>query len=280
MLRRVPRRFQQVDVFATGPYSGNPLAVVVDGDGLTSEEMQRFANWTNLSETTFLLPPDDPAADYRVRIFTTTWELPFAGHPTLGSCHVWLDQGGVPRRDDVVVQECGIGSVQIRRDGDRLAFAAPERLRSGAVDDELRRRVERTLGTEAVDVTWADNGPGWIAVLLASADAVLALEPDWAGTLDLKLGVVGPADASADHDVEVRAFFPGTNNMEEDPVTGSLNAALAQWLMERDPTLRSYTARQGTALGRSGLVHLDRDDQGSIWVGGRVATSITGTVDL
>ena len=276
----VPRRFQQVDVFATTPQSGNPLAVVVDGDGLSTEQMQRFANWTNLSETTFLLPPTDTAADYRVRIFTTTWELPFAGHPTLGSCQVWLDQGGAPKTDGVVVQECGVGLVPIRRDGENLAFAAPPRIRSGPLDDELRARIERVLRTEVVDVAWADNGPGWLAALLPSADHVLALDPDWAGTLDLKLGVVGPAGPNAAHDVEVRAFFPGPKSMEEDPVTGSLNASLAQWLMERDPDLRSYTARQGTALGRTGLVHLDRDDDDTIWVGGKVVGTISGTVEL
>lgn len=272
------RGFQQVDVFATTPQSGNPLAVVTDGDGLSGEQMQRFANWTNLSETTFMLPPTDPQADYRVRIFTTTWELPFAGHPTLGSCQVWLDRGGEPQHDGVVVQECGVGLVPIRRDGDRLAFAAPERIRSGPVDDEVRARIERVLRTDVVDVAWADNGPGWIAALLPSADHVLGLEPDWGGTLDLKLGVVGGADA--DHDVEIRAFFPGPLNMEEDPVTGSLNASVAQWLMERDPALRSYTARQGTALGRNGRVYLERDDDGRIWVGGRVTGTITGTVEL
>lgn len=274
------RRFQQVDVFATTPQSGNPLAVVVDGAGLSTEEMQRFANWTNLSETTFLLPPTDHTADYRVRIFTTTWELPFAGHPTLGSCRVWVDQGGVPRREGMVVQECGVGLVRIRHDDDRMAFAAPDLIRSGPVDDQLRARVELVLGTEVVDVAWADNGPGWVAALLPSADHVLQLEPDFAGTRDLKLGVVGWAAADAPYDAEVRAFFPGPRGMEEDPVTGSLNASLAQWMMERDPGLRSYSARQGTALGRNGLVHLDRDDDGTIWVGGHVAATITGTVDL
>jgi PhzF family phenazine biosynthesis protein len=276
------RRFQQLDVFATDPYTGNPLAVVVDGDGLTAGEMQRFANWTNLSETTFLLPPTDPAADYRVRIFTTTWELPFAGHPTLGSCRAWLDHGGRPDDPGVAVQECGVGLVTIRRRGDRLAFAAPDLIRSGPVDDDLRARIERTLGSDVVDAVWADNGPGWVVAELATAEAVVALEPDFGGTLDLKLGVVGRADpdAGSDHDVEVRAFFPGPASMEEDPVTGSLNASIAQWLMTRDPSLRSYVARQGTALGRDGRVHLDRDDDGRIWVGGRVATSVVGTVEL
>ncbi len=278
------RRFQQVDVFATTPQSGNPLAVVVDGEGLSTEQMQRFANWTNLSETTFLLPPTRPSADYRVRIFTTTGELPFAGHPTLGSCQVWLDQGGSPQVDGVVVQECSVGQVSVRRDGDRLAFAAPQRIRSGPVDDELRARIEHVLRTDVVDVAWADNGPGWIAALLPSAEHVLDLDPDFGGVLDLKLGVVGPAGSvdpdTAAYDFEVRAFFPGPKSMDEDPVTGSLNASVAQWLMGRDPSLMSYTARQGTALGRDGRVHVDRSDDGTIWVGGRVDSIITGTVAL
>jgi len=267
-------------VFGTTPQSGNPLAVVADGTGLTDEEMQRFANWTNLSETTFLLPPTDTDADYRVRIFTTTGELPFAGHPTLGSCQVWLDQGGVPHHDGFIVQECGVGLVRLRRQDGRLAFGAPERVRSGPVDEALRHRIERTLHSEVVDVAWADNGPGWVVALLPSADQVLALEPDFGGTLDLKLGVVGPSGADEGHDVEVRAFFPGPDSMQEDPVTGSLNASVAQWLMERDPTIRSYTARQGTALGRHGLVHLDRDGDGVIWVGGSVTTVIAGIAHL
>ncbi len=275
------RRFEQLDVFATSPFSGNPLAVVVDGDGMSDDEMQRFANWTNLSETTFLLPPTTSDADYRVRIFTTTWELPFAGHPTLGSCRAWLDHGGAPARSDVVVQECGAGLVEIRRDGTGLAFAAPDLVRSGPVDDALRSRIERTLGTDVVDVAWVDNGPGWVAALLPSATCVLDLEPDFGDTLDLKLGVVGRVDddATADHDVEVRAFFPGASSMEEDPVTGSLNASVAQWLMDMDPGLTSYVARQGTALGRAGHVRLHREGD-RVWVGGEVARRVSGHVEL
>lgn len=274
------RRFQQVDVFATGPYTGNPLAVVVDGGDLADDEMQRFANWTNLSETTFLLPPTDPAADYRVRIFTTTGELPFAGHPTLGSCHVWLDHGGRPRIDGVVVQECGVGLVSIRRTGDLLAFAAPPLIRSGPVDTALRVKLDAVVGGGIVDAAWADNGPGWVAVELASADHVLALRPDFGDMPDLSLGVVGRAAEGADHDVEVRAFYPGSSGTSEDPVTGSLNASIAGWLMERDPTLAAYVARQGTALGRAGRVEIERAPDGAIWVGGRVAPAIAGVVDL
>lgn len=274
------RRFRQVDVFATTAYTGNPLAVVVDADGLSGDEMQRFANWTNLSETTFLLPPTGPAADYRVRIFTTTWELPFAGHPTLGSCRVWLDEGGTPRGDGEVVQECGVGLVRIRRNREQLAFAAPPLIRSGPVDDALRSRLEQVIGPDIVDLAWVDNGPGWVAALMPSADHVLAVQPDFGDTLDLKLGVVGTAPYGLDHDIEVRAFFPGPGGMAEDPVTGSLNASLAQWLMERDPALTSYVARQGTVLGRDGRVHIDRDDDGTIWVGGHTSTSVVGTVGL
>ncbi len=277
------RRFEQLDVFSSTPWSGNPLAVVVDGDGLSDDEMHRFANWTNLSETTFLLPPTVPGADYRVRIFTTTVELPFAGHPTLGTCQAWLDHGGRPAGGDAIMQQCDAGLVAIRPEHDRLAFAAPPLVKSGPVDDVLRERIERTLGMPIVDAAWCDNGPGWVAALLPSADDVLALEPDFGDTLDLKLGVVGPvrhaADHDQDHDVEIRAFFPGATSMQEDPVTGSLNASVAQWLMGRDDSLQTYVARQGTALGRSGRVHLRRDGE-DIWVGGAVTRCVSGLVEL
>ena len=283
------RRFEQFDVFSSSPWSGNPLAVVIDGDGLSDEEMHRFANWTNLSETTFLLPPTVPGADYRVRIFTTTVELPFAGHPTLGTCRAWLDHGGRPSKTDTIVQECGAGLVTIRRDGDRLAFAAPPLVRSGPVDDALRNRIETTLGTPVVEAAWCDNGPGWVAALLESADDVLAVDPDFGDALDLKLGLVGPVadpaahrdhhDRDRDWDWEVRAFFPGATSMQEDPVTGSLNASIAQWLMARDDSMTSYVARQGTALGRSGRVYVRRigDD---IWIGGAVTRCVSGFVQL
>jgi len=274
------RRFAQVDVFTPVPYRGNPVAVVVDGDGLSTEEMQRFANWTNLSETTFLLPPTDPAADYRARIFTTTWELPFAGHPTLGSCKVWLDHGGVPGDSDEIVQECGAGLVKIASDRGRLAFAAPPLTRSGPVEPDLADRIRAVLGCDPIDMAWVDNGPGWVAAILPTARDVVDLRPDFAGTLDLKLGVIGAVETGAHHDFEVRAFFPAPNSMAEDPVTGSLNASLAMWMMERDPSLESYTVRQGTALGRDGRVDIRRDSSGAIWVGGDVAAGITGHVEL
>ncbi len=274
------RRFAQVDVFTTEPYRGNPLAVVIDGSGIDVESMQRFANWTNLSETTFLLPPDDPTADYRVRIFTPTAELPFAGHPTLGSCHVWLEAGGAPKSENAVLQECGVGLVRIRRGGGRLAFGAPPLIRSGPVEPALLARIERTIGTETVDAAWVDNGPGWVAVELADAAAVLSVRPDFGDEPVFDLGLVGRAHEGSDHDVEVRAFFPGPSGPAEDPVTGSLNASVAMWLMERDPTLVSYVARQGTALGRDGRVHIERGADGTIWVGGDVATCVTGSVEI
>jgi len=276
------RRFHQVDVFTDTLGRGNPLAVVVDGEGLADADMQAFAGWTNLSETTFLLPPTVAGADYRVRIFTTTTELPFAGHPTLGTCRVWLDIGGVPANAVEVVQECAAGLVRIRRHSPRLAFAAPPLLRSGPADAELVGRIEDVLGTEVVDAAWCDNGPGWVAALLPSAEDVLAVTPDFASAGDLKLGLVAPyADpAAAGADFEVRAFFPGVGGVFEDPVTGSLNAALAAWLFERHPQLGKYVASQGTVLGRCGRVHVERDPDGTIWVGGHVVEGIIGTVAI
>ena len=273
------RRFAQVDVFTAVPYHGNPLAVVVDGDGLTDDEMARFANWTNLSETTFLLPPTDPAADYRVRIFTPAGELPFAGHPTLGTCRVWLDHGGAPSADQIV-QQCAVGLVRIRRDGDRLAFAAPPLVRSGPVDRDLVGAIERVLGVEVVDAVWADNGPGWVAVEVADVGTIRGLRTDFGESPDLKLGVVARCPEGEPEQFELRAFFPTGSVHMEDPVTGSLNASVAMWLMARDPSLTHYVARQGLALGRDGRVHVDRDEVGTIWIGGDVATCITGIVDL
>ncbi len=244
------RSFTQVDVFTAEPYRGNPLAVVHDGTGLSDEQMARFSDWTNLSETTFLLPPTDPAADYRVRIWCRTRELPFAGHPTLGSAHAWLEAGGVPREPDRVVQECGAGLVELRR-GERLAFAAPPLVRSGPVDDATMDRVVASLRIGRADVVesaWVDNGPGWIGVLLADAEAVLAIEPDYVAMRSLDIGVVGPhADpVAAGADVEVRGF---DGVIGEDPVTGSLNASLAQWLIGSGVLPPAYVAAQGARLG-------------------------------
>jgi PhzF family phenazine biosynthesis protein len=273
------RRFRQVDVFTATPYLGNPLAVVHDADGLSAEQMQQFASWTNLSETTFLLAPGD-GADYRVRIFTPTRELPFAGHPTLGSCHAWLEAGGRSRQPGVITQQCGAGLVDIRTSADGLAFAAPPLVRTGPVDDELARRVAAMLGidrTDIVDLQWADNGPGWIAVLLTSAEAVLAIQPQPA---DLNVGVAGPHQPGGPAAVEVRAFFPAGGVTYEDPVTGSFNASLAQWLLSTGRVQAPYLARQGTALGRSGQVRVTQDADGQVWVGGSVVTCVSGSVDL
>jgi PhzF family phenazine biosynthesis protein len=281
------RRFQQVDVFGSGPFSGNPLAVVLDAGGLSTEEMQRFSRWTNLSETTFLLPPTSPDADYRVRIFTLARELPFAGHPTLGTCHAWLEAGGVPRDPGVVVQECGAGLVPIRRGGHGLAFAAPPLLRSGPVDDALVAQLADVLRIdrrEIVDTQWVDNGPGWVAVLLQDAARVLALEPDftrYTGEGSLDLGLVGPYPEGAECAFEVRAVFSDEQGaMREDPVTGSLNASLAQWLLASGRATAPYVASQGTRLGRRGRPRIEQDPDGTVWVGGATVSPIRGEVDL
>jgi PhzF family phenazine biosynthesis protein len=274
------RPFSQVDVFTTTRYAGNPVAVVVDADGLATQDMQRFAHWTNLSETTFVLPPTEAGADYRVRIFTAAFELPFAGHPTLGTCHAWLEAGGKPKGDEVVVQECGAGLIPVRRTEDGLAFAAPPLIRSGPLEESLVQRIASLLRIDRaaiLDAEWADNGPGWAAVLLESADAVLALRPS---PVDLDVGVVGPYPEGSPQAFEVRAFFPKDGATVEDPVTGSLNASVAQWLLRTGRASAPYVASQGTALGRLGRVHISRDEHGTIWVGGGTVTCITGQVEL
>jgi PhzF family phenazine biosynthesis protein len=274
------RPFCQVDVFAEELYLGNPVAVVLDGKGLGTEEMQRFACWTNLSETTFVLPPEAAGADYRVRIFTPSRELPFAGHPTLGTCHAWLTGGAIPQRGDVVIQECDAGLIGLRRIDGALAFAAPPLLRSGPVDDETLRRIVSALGVnraDIVDAQWVDNGPGWVGVLLDSADAVLALRP---GPADLDIGVAGPYPAGSPEAFEVRAFTPALGGVGEDPVTGSLNASLAGWLLAAGHATAPYVASQGKALGRRGRVHITRDPGGTIWVGGSTTTGVTGRAEL
>ncbi len=284
------RPFKQVDVFTAVPYRGNPLAVVLDGRGLSTEQMQAFTDWTNLSEATFLLPPDDAQADYKVRIFCPGRELPFAGHPTLGSCHAWLQAGGRPRGEHVV-QECGVGLVAIRRDGDRLAFAAPPLRKSGPLAAEDVARIARGLRIDAADIVahaWCDNGPNWRGVLLRSAGQVLALQPDFAALDGLDVGVAGPRAkvgvagprSGGDTAFEVRAFFATRNGIAEDPGTGSLNAALAQWWIGAGIAPERYVAAQGTALGRAGRVHVERDPSGTIWVGGASVTCIDGSVDL
>lgn len=275
------RAFCQVDVFTATAYRGNPLAVVVEAEGLTEQQMATFAGWTNLSETTFLLPPTDPAADYRVRIFTPGRELPFAGHPTLGSAHAWLRAGHSPHSSTGPVQECGVGLVQLRRQESRLAFAAPALLRSGAVEAGVLQQIASALELAPQDIIasrWADNGPGWVAVLLGSGAQVRALRPDLRALGDLRVGVVGPQTGAEDTDFEVRAFAASLG-VGEDPVTGSLNAGIAQWLRGHGLAPASYVAAQGTALGRAGRVHID-DDGDQIWVGGQVVDCISGTVEL
>jgi PhzF family phenazine biosynthesis protein len=257
------------------------VAVVLDGAGLSAAEMQRFAHWTHLSETTFVLPPSQAGADYRVRIFTPVEELPFAGHPTLGTCHAWLEAGGAPAGEGVVVQECGAGLVPVRRTGEGLAFAAPPLLRSGPVEEALLGRIASVLGVareEIVDAAWADNGPGWVAVLLRDAGAVLALRPGFVEELDI--GVAGPHAPGGDVAFEVRAFFGVDGATVEDPVTGSLNASLAGWLLETGRATAPYVAAQGTALGRAGRVHVSRDADQTIWVGGGTVTCVRGEVEL
>lgn len=274
------RPFKQVDVFTEVPFRGNPLAVVLDGEGLSGQEMQHFTDWTNLSEATFLLPPTQPGADYRVRIFSPGRELPFAGHPTLGSCHAWLEAGGRPR-GEIVVQECGVGLVKLRRSGGKLAFAAPPLRKAGPLPEEDVALIARGLGvarTDIVDHAWCDNGPNWRGVMLKSAEQVLALKPDAAILAGLDIGVVGshPAGECA---FEIRAFFPHNNGMAEDPVTGSLNAAVAQWLIGAGIAPASYVAAQGTAMGRAGRVHVERDGA-EIWIGGASVTCVDGQVRL
>lgn len=274
-------QFRQVDVFAAEPLRGNPLAVVIGADGLTDVKMASFANWTNLSETTFLLQPTQAAADYRVRIFTPNTELPFAGHPTLGSCHVWLKAFG-KAVGDTIVQECAAGLIHIRNDGDKLFFAAPPLRRSGAVEHEQIDQIRKALGlgTDAiVNANWTDNGPGWLCLLLKSRKDVLDIRPDFAKLRGLRVGVVAPWDRAldgAEADFEVRAF---TAAGFEDPVTGSLNAGIAQWLIGSDIANPNYVASQGTVLGRAGRIYVRKDSDG-IWVGGAVSDHITGNVTL
>ncbi len=323
------RRFSQLDVFASIPFSGNPLACVIDADGLTTEEMHRFTKWANLSESSFLLKPTVPEADYRVRIFTIPRELPFAGHPTIGSCQAWLDAGGQPKTPGRVVQECGAGLIELKltagadagpnggdgaaggvagaaggENGDQISFAAPALIRSGEVEESFIEEMAEVLGVErgeVVDAQWGDNGPGWVILMLADAEAVLALDAPSGPRTELDLGVVGLYRNSGDDTgsgdendsgdntdscaMEIRAFFAdGTGGIFEDPVTGSLNASVAQWLLgENSPVSSlptSYVASQGTAMGRRGRVYIEQDPEGVIWVGGVAVASVTGTVEI
>jgi len=273
-------KFNQVDVFTAVPFKGNPLAVIADADALSDDEMQRIANWTNLSETTFLCRPTAADADYRVRIFTPVRELPFAGHPTLGSCAVWLGLGNAPKRPHIV-QQCGVGLVRIKREGERLAFAAPQLQKSWPVEAELLARIAKSLGVapQAIKASqWIDNGPGWVGVMLGSRAEVLAIKRDFSALPGQPVGVVAPCDAARDDidaQFEVRAFVGW--NASEDPVTGSLNASLAQWLIGAGIAPSRYVASQGTAIGRSGRIHVTREGD-DIWIGGDIAKVVEGTI--
>ena len=278
------RAFRQVDVFGEGPGTGNPVAVILDAEGLDDQMLRRFSVWSNLSECTFVLPPTDPGADYRVRIFSLSTELPFAGHPTLGTARAWLDAGGAPARTRLVVQECGAGLIPVRIENERLAFAAPPRRRSGPVDAETVTAVAEILGIErgqVVDAEWLDNGPGWVGLLLDHAETVLRLRPDASrhpGRWDI--GVVAAHDPGAETAIELRAFFTdGTEPLREDPVTGSLNAAAAEWLLATGRASAPYVAAQGTAIGRRGRVHISTDDDG-LWIGGRAEVIVSGIVTV
>lgn len=275
--------FKQLDVFSRVALKGNPLAVVLGADSLTDPQMADFANWTNLSETTFLLTPRDPRADYRVRIFTTLKELPFAGHPTLGSCHAWLQAGGTPKGEEII-QECEIGLVRVRRQGDELAFIAPPLLRTGPVEAPVLERVRLALGLSPQAIVrsqWVDNGAGWLALMLEDREQVLALQPNYSQLLGLAVGVIAPCDPvrdDVDAQFEVRAFVAG-DGAQEDPATGSLNAGVAQWLLGEGLAPERYVVSQGTALGRAGRIRVERQDD-EIWIGGAVALCIDGRLQL
>jgi PhzF family phenazine biosynthesis protein len=276
------RRFTQVDVFTDQLMFGNPVAVVHDADQLTTQQMANFARWTNLSETTYLSAPTDERADYRVRIFTISTELPFAGHPTLGSAHAWLEAGGVAQNSEMIIQECEAGLVRIRREENRLAFAAPPLSRGGDVAPEDLSEIVAYLGVDhdqVVAAQWADNGPGWVALLLSDAEAVLALRPRAAEAGRFSdVGVIGPYPSGSEVDFEVRAFTSMVG-LGEDPVTGSLNAALGQWLIPTGRAPSSYVAGQGTVLGRRGRVHVSKVGN-DVWVGGNTITGVAGTTHL
>ena len=274
------RRFAQIDVFSSKPYRGNPVAVVIDCDGLDDGEMQQFARWTNLSETTFLLSPTNPNADYRVRFFTPTEELPFAGHPTLGTAYAWLIHGGIPRIENSIVQECEVGLINVNRHGNSLSFAAPSLLRGGPVEESLVCEAATSLGIDRdaiIESAWIDNGPGWLGVQLATAEQVLAIKPQ---RTNLTLGVIGAYPTGSRFAYEVRAFYSSGGVTVEDPVTGSLNASLAQWLIEAGRFMPPYLASQGKAMGHEGEIHISMDQMNQVWIGGEVTACIQGTVEI
>jgi PhzF family phenazine biosynthesis protein len=276
------RSFLQVDVFFTSPYSGNPVAVVLDGTDLTAEEMQRLARWTNLSETTFVLPPSVPEADYRLRIFTPQGELPFAGHPTLGSARAWLDNGGTPQHPGRIVQECAAGLVSVRRGEGILSFAAPPLVRDGALDEEYVGQIVAAFGIKRDRVLahqWVDNGPGWAVVQLPTAGEVLALEPDLSVIPTAMVGAIGAYPDGSEHAFEMRTFAPGAG-VPEDPVCGSMNASVGQWLTTTGAAPSAYRVSQGARVGRAGTIEITADTDGTVWVGGAATGCIRGTITL
>ncbi|MFJ5900594.1 PhzF family phenazine biosynthesis protein [Streptomyces sp. NPDC093064] len=276
------RSFAQVDVFSTVPYSGNPVAVVLDGTDLTAEEMQRLARWTNLSETTFVLLPTAPEADYRLRIFTPQGELPFAGHPTLGSARAWLDGGGTPQHADRIVQECAAGLVTVRRGKGTLSFAAPPRVRDGALDDTYLNQIVAAFGItrdQVVAHQWVDNGPGWAVLQLSTAEEVLALEPDLSLIPAAMVGAIGAYPEGSGHNFEMRTFAPGAG-VPEDPACGSMNAAVGQWLTATGAAPSTYRVSQGTRLGRAASIEITADADGTVWVTGAATVCIRGTISV
>ncbi|MEV7237886.1 PhzF family phenazine biosynthesis protein [Streptomyces sp. NPDC051020] len=276
------RSFVQVDVFSTSLYSGNPVAVVLDGTDLSDAKMQQLARWTNLSETTFVLPPTVPEADYRLRIFTPGGELPFAGHPTLGSARAWLDNGGTPRNAEHLVQECAAGLITVRRGEDTLSFAAPPRVRAGALDDDYLKRIVAAFGITQERVLahqWVDNGPGWAVLQLATAEDVLALEPDLALIPDAMVGAIGVCPEESEYAFELRTFAPGAG-VPEDPACGSMNAAVGQWLTSTGAAPSSYRVSQGARVGRAASIEVTADTDGTVWVSGAAVICIRGTITL
>ena len=277
------RTFMQVDVFSATPYLGNPVAVVLDGMELTDEEMQRLARWTNLSETTFVLPPAAPEADYRLRIFTPGGELPFAGHPTLGSARAWLDNGGTARHPGRIVQECAVGLVSVRYGEGVLSFAAPPLVRDGSLEDEFAGQIAAAFGIKRDRVLahqWVDNGPGWAVVQLHTAEEVLALEPDLSLIPDAMVGAIGAYPDGSEHAFELRTFAPRVG-VPEDPACGSMNASVGQWLIATGAAPSSaYRVSQGTRLGRAATIEITADADGTVWVGGAATVCIRGTITL
>lgn len=271
-------------MFGAAPFSGNPLPVVHDANDLSTEQMQHITRWMNHSETTFLVVPKDSSADYGVRIFTLEREMPFAGHPTLGSCHAWLAAGGEPKNETAVIQECAAGLIPVQKNDGDLAFAAPPLIRSGPIDPDKLDEITRALcipPDAVIDSAWADNGPGWAVVLLDSAQAVIDIEPVRQHSSRLDIGVIGAYPENSTSAFELRALFTDQHgNVREDPVTGSLNASAAQWLFATGRATENFVASQGTRLGRAGRIEIRRDAANQVWVGGNTMTITDGHINL